>query len=193
LPMSTRPPAGANTRAAALYPPAPVLDLPAQPARGPDRLGPRRRQRSLCAGGPSPRRTPLAGGPARAAEGKLAEARSTLQSISSNPHHFRDLLEVCLRDQPSADLDRFAAGAQSMLQTPIDAEVLYYQGAILVFCGKQASGVRLLAGAISGNYCAKTALQTDPLLAKLRSTALYSELLTEAGHCEQRVVVESER
>jgi DNA-binding winged helix-turn-helix (wHTH) protein/TolB-like protein/tetratricopeptide (TPR) repeat protein len=125
-------------------------------------------------------------------EGKLAEARNTLQTISSNPHHFRDFLEVCLRDQQSADLDHFAADAQSMLQTRIDPEVLYYQGAILVFCGRQAQGVRLLEGAISGNYCAKTALQTDPLLVKLRGAASYNDLLTEAGHCEQRLVAESQ-
>lgn len=125
-------------------------------------------------------------------EGKLAEARHTLQTISSNPNHFRDLLEVCLQDQPTVDLDLFAADAQSMLQTRIDPEVLYYQGAILVFCGRQAQGVRLLAGAISGNYCAKTALQTDPLLAKLRGTASYDDLLSAAGHCEQRLVAESQ-
>ena len=127
-------------------------------------------------------------------EHRLGEARQTLQTISrsSNPHHFRDLLEECLQADRTPDLDRFEAGTRALLRTPIDPEKLYYLGAILTFCGKQEQGVRLLAGAISGNYCAKTALQTDPLLVKLRGTASYDDLLTEAGHCEQRLVAESQ-
>jgi TolB-like protein len=123
-------------------------------------------------------------------EGQLAEARNVVKTIAHNPNHFRDLLETCLQPVPSPDFDRYAADAEATLRAPIDPEVLYYQGAILVFCGKQEQGMRLLSGAISGNYCAETALQTDPLLAKLRGTAEHGQLLSAASQCEQKLLAQ---
>jgi DNA-binding winged helix-turn-helix (wHTH) protein/TolB-like protein len=124
-------------------------------------------------------------------EGKLDEAREVVRKISVNPHHFRDLLGACLKLQPVSDLDRFAREAQRNLGTAIDPEAWYYQGAILAFCGKPQEATRLLAGAIAANYCALTALQTDPLLKKLRGTNSHTELLSLAAKCQERFVAES--
>jgi DNA-binding winged helix-turn-helix (wHTH) protein/TolB-like protein len=125
-------------------------------------------------------------------EGRLAEARSVVQTIASNPSHFRDLLGGCLQPTPPANLDSMARDVESSLKLPLDPEIWYYQGAILVFCGKQESGARLLASAIHANYCAKTALQTDPLLAKIRGTAQYEELQSAASECQQRFAAGSQ-
>ena len=124
-------------------------------------------------------------------EGKLEEAREVVRKISVNPHHFRDLLGACLQLQPASDLDRFAVEAEKSLGTAIDPEAWYYQGAILAFCGKQQQAVQLLSGAIASDYCARTALETDPLLKKIRGTNQHSELLSLATKCEERFLAES--
>jgi adenylate cyclase len=124
-------------------------------------------------------------------EGKLDEAREVARKISVNPHHFRDLLGACLQLQPASDLDRFAREAERSLGTATDPEAWYYQGAILAFCGKPQAAASMLTGAIAGKYCAATALQTDPLLRKLRGKAQYNELLPLARKCEEDFVAES--
>jgi len=118
-------------------------------------------------------------------EGKVTEAREVVQTISSNPYHFRDLLLACLQNKPGPDLDRFADQATASLAISTDPEALYYQGALLAYCGKEENSVQLLAAAVSANYCAHTAFQTDPLLAKLRATPAYHQLLIAATQCEQ--------
>jgi len=119
-------------------------------------------------------------------EGKLTEAREAVRNMSSNPNHFRDFLGACLNLKPASDLDGFAAQAEESLKTNVDPEAWYYQGAILAFCGKQQQAGRLLAGAIAANYCANTALQTDPLLARLRKTEEYRPLPSLAEQCQAR-------
>jgi eukaryotic-like serine/threonine-protein kinase len=117
-------------------------------------------------------------------EGKLAEAREAVQRMSTNPRYHRDLLEACLQIRPASELDRIANEAESLLGKPGDPEPLYFQGAILAFCGQKEHAVRLLKGAIDGNYCAYTALQTDPLLATLRTSPGFSQLLSAAKQCQ---------
>lgn len=117
-------------------------------------------------------------------EGKLAEAREVVQRMPTNPRYHRDLLEVCLQVRPASEIDRIAHEAESSLGTPGDPEPLYFQGAVLAFCGQKEPAVRLLKGAIVGNYCAYTALQTDPLLATLRASPEFSQLLSAAKQCQ---------
>jgi len=119
-------------------------------------------------------------------EGKVVEAQETVKIIPAIPRYHRDLLEACLQLRPATELDRIAGEAESTLGTPGDPEPLYYQGAVLSFCGQKEHAVKLLHGAILGNYCAYTALQTDPLLAKLRSTSEFSELLSAAKECQKK-------
>jgi eukaryotic-like serine/threonine-protein kinase len=117
-------------------------------------------------------------------EGKLAEAREAVQRMPTNPRYHRDLLEVCLQIRPASEMDRIAHEAESSLGTPGDPEPLYFQGAVLAFCGQKEHAVRLLTGAIVGNYCAYTALQTDPLLATLRASPEFTQLLSDAKQCQ---------
>lgn len=53
------------------------------------------------------------------------------------------------------------------------------------YCGQKDAAVRLLRNAIEQNYCAYTALQTDPLV-KLRGTPEFSELLSAAKDCQNK-------
>ena len=52
------------------------------------------------------------------------------------------------------------------------------------YCGQQDAAIRLLRAAIQQNYCAYEALQTDPLLAKLRLTSEFSQLQSTAKKCQ---------
>jgi TolB-like protein/predicted Ser/Thr protein kinase len=119
-------------------------------------------------------------------EGRLAEAREAVTRMPTASHYHRDLLQSCLQGPPS-DLDEIASKALTM-PLESDPELVYYQGAILAFCGKKDAAVHLLKRAIESNYCSYSQLQLDPLLAKLRPTPEFGELLTAAHACQQAVV-----
>jgi len=65
-----------------------------------------------------------------------------------------------------------------------DPEGWFHLGELMGYCGQQDVAIRLLKAAIQQNYCAYEALQTDPLLAKLRGTSEFSELQSEAKKCQ---------
>jgi len=50
-----------------------------------------------------------------------------------------------------------------------------------------------LKSAIAKNYCSFTALQTDPLLVKLRSTPEFGQLLSAAKECQKKFLEERDR
>jgi hypothetical protein len=52
-------------------------------------------------------------------------------------------------------------------------------------CDNQGSGLNV-GGAIQANYCAYAALQADPLLAKLRASPQFGQLLSGAKECQRR-------
>jgi tetratricopeptide (TPR) repeat protein/predicted Ser/Thr protein kinase len=119
-------------------------------------------------------------------EGRLAEAREAVKHMPTAPHYHRDLLQACLQGPPS-ELDAIATKALTTPNEP-DPELVYHQGAILAFCGKKDAAVHLLTTAIERNYCSYSQLQSDPLLAKLRPTPEFGELLTAAHACQQAVL-----
>ena len=123
-------------------------------------------------------------------EGKPTEALAVVRRISSNPNHFRDLLVACLEPRPASELDEIAREAESSLGGRGDPESFYFQGAILAYCGQREHAVRLISRAIQANYCAYTALQADPMLAKLRTTAEFNQLLSAAKECQRRFLAQ---
>jgi hypothetical protein len=123
-------------------------------------------------------------------ESKLAEAREKVQKMSNNPYYHRDLLEACLQPRPQSDVDRIAHETESALLQEPDPEPSYFQATTMVFCGQKEIGARLLKSAIERNYCAYAALQSDPLLAKLRGTPEFSQLLSAAKECQEKFLAE---
>jgi hypothetical protein len=119
-------------------------------------------------------------------EGKVAEAREAVKHMPAAPHYHRNLLKACLQGPPS-ELDGIANKALTMPTNEADPELLYYQGTILAFCGKKEAAVHLLKTAIESNYCAYSQLRSDPLLAKLRPTPEFDQLLTAAAECRKVV------
>lgn len=87
-------------------------------------------------------------------------------------------------------LDGAAKKSEAAALAGVDAEPRYFVGALLSYCGQKDAAVRLLRSAIEQNYCAHIALQTDPLLVKLRGTPEFSELLSAAKQCQSRFLAQ---
>jgi hypothetical protein len=120
-------------------------------------------------------------------EGKREEARDAVKRVPLNVKDHRELLEACLQPNAGAQLDRIAAQTEPSVLADPDPERWYLQGAIMAFCGKKDIALRMLGRAIQHNYCAYSALRSDPLLAKLREVPEFARLLSAAKQCQKMV------
>jgi eukaryotic-like serine/threonine-protein kinase len=125
-------------------------------------------------------------------QGKLAEARRSILKASNMPLMGGDLLQACLDPQKTSQFDRAAQKIEAAALASVDSEPRYWIATLLSYCGEKDGAVRLLKSAIEHNYCAYTALQTDPLLVKLRGTPEYRELLSAAKDCQNGVLAQRE-
>ena len=67
-----------------------------------------------------------------------------------------------------------------------DPEMKYLNASLLGYCGQEQAAFDLLRSAIEQNYCASSALQVDPLWARLREKPQFSELQALANQCQSR-------
>ena len=116
-------------------------------------------------------------------EGKMAEAREAVKRMPSAPRYHRDLLEACVQLRPTPELDRIAHELETNRGIEQDPEVLYYEGAILGYCGKKQAALHLLQNAVERNFCASSNLLNDPLLEKLRGDPGFNKVLASARQC----------
>jgi hypothetical protein len=126
-------------------------------------------------------------------QGKLAEARESIQRTSADPRIGRDLIQACVDPLQNSSLDRLAHVTETAMLAATDAEPRFIVGTLLEYCGQKNAALRLLNSAVEQNYCAYTALQTDPLLAKLRGTPEFSGLLSAAKQCQDRFLAQREQ
>jgi eukaryotic-like serine/threonine-protein kinase len=119
-------------------------------------------------------------------EAKFSAAQEALKRVSNNPFYQRRFLEACLQHVSPAEMKRLAVEAESVLSGIPDPETRYFLGTILVSCGQQEAGLRLVDEAIKRNYCAYQALQADPLLAKVKGTPEFRHLLAAAKACQDK-------
>ncbi len=120
------------------------------------------------------------------AQGKLAEARQSIQRTSDMPLLGRDLFQACLNPDRRSQLDQAAEEVETAALAGVDPEPRFNFGALLSYCGQKDAALRLLKSAFEHNYCAYTALQTDPLLVKFRGTPEFGGLLSAAKECQNR-------
>lgn len=125
-------------------------------------------------------------------EGKVNEAREAVKQMPVAPHYHRDLLEACIDLRPPPELDLIVQQAETNVPTEPDPEIAYYQGAILVYCGKKGAAVHILRNAIERDYCAYSQLQSDSLLVKLRGTSEFDQLLSRAKECQGKYLAKKE-
>ena len=130
-------------------------------------------------------------------EGKLAEAREAIYKLPPHSKYVafrRACSDLPLPTQaPSAEVNRLARETEPEMLSNPDAENRYLSGTELAFCGQKDAAVRLLKSAIDGRYCSYQALQKDPLLASLRGTPEYEQLLTAAKKCQDDFLAERAR
>ena len=118
------------------------------------------------------------------AQGDVAEARKAANNIGKASTYHRDLMVACTQGQKPADMDKIAGEAELSVMREFDPEAWFHLGALMGYCGQQDAAIRLLKAAIQQNYCAYEALQTDPLLTKLRGTSEFSQLQSAVKKCQ---------
>ncbi|MGA7924687.1 MAG: protein kinase [Candidatus Sulfotelmatobacter sp.] len=126
-------------------------------------------------------------------QGKVSEARQSIQNASANVLMGRDLLQTCLDPSKTHTLDKVVHQTEAALLADADAEPRYLVGTTLAYCDQKDAALRLLKSAIEQNYCAYTALHTDPLLVKLRGTPEFSGLLSAAKECQNRFLAQRDQ
>jgi eukaryotic-like serine/threonine-protein kinase len=120
--------------------------------------------------------------------GDLTRAREESEKLGDDSHD--KVIKDCLHHTPSTDIDKvtreFAPGA---FANP-DAENRFWAAPDFAFCGQNDIALRLLKSAVAGNYCAYTAMQTDPRFDKLKGTPEFSEVLSAAKKCQADFLAE---
>jgi eukaryotic-like serine/threonine-protein kinase len=127
-------------------------------------------------------------------EGKIAEAREAAQKLPADQPE-RKFYGPCLSrspstQPPSAELDQAAREIEPDQLANPDPENRYLFATRMAFCGEKDVALHLLKSAVEGHYCAYTAMQKDPLLASLRSTPEFTQLLSTAKQCEDDFLAE---
>ncbi len=119
-------------------------------------------------------------------QGKTTEAQQAAQQMPQNSMWMRGVLQACLNQAPAAEIHRLAELAQNELLPEQDSELKYYQGSILAACGEKQIAFTFLRKAVAENYCAREALQSDPLLAGVREDAEFHQIVQAAADCQQK-------
>jgi serine/threonine protein kinase len=120
---------------------------------------------------------------------KTTEAQQAAQKMTENSMWMRGLLQACLNKVPATEVHRLAGLAESELLPEQDSELKYYQGALLATCGEKKIAFDFLRKAVSENYCAHQALQSDPLLANVRDDPDFRQIVQAAAECQQKFEV----
>jgi serine/threonine protein kinase/tetratricopeptide (TPR) repeat protein len=121
-------------------------------------------------------------------EGKLEEARQAVRRVPINARDHREFLEACLQPASGADLGKLATKTETAVLAEPDPEKWYQEGAIMAFCDKKDIALGMIGRAIQQNYCAYSALQSDPLLGKVRAIAGFGQLLSAARACQNNAL-----
>ena len=117
-------------------------------------------------------------------EGRMDEARDAAAKMSPGPTWFAPLIQACVKPAAYVDMKKLADQATPDLLQLRDAELRYYHGAIMSYCGQTDLAAKLIQSAIAAHYCSTVALHTDPLLDKLRTTPAFPALEQAAKQCQ---------
>jgi non-specific serine/threonine protein kinase len=124
--------------------------------------------------------------------GRRDDAREQLRQQSPGyppgmvPAGFHGFMARCLSRDAPAGADRFSDVDVRTFLTARDSEPLYFFAGDLAYCDDSAAALRLLRESIPRNYCATSAIETDPAFASIRSRAEYKDILDAARACRNR-------
>jgi len=123
-------------------------------------------------------------------QGKTQQALEATKKVREDDIGHK-LLVPCLTSASPVELGRVAHELESDVSKNPDPEPSYIFGALMAYCRQNDSAFRLIKSAIDRNYCATDALQSDPLLGKLRGTPEFGQLVVAAKACQDRFRTES--
>jgi DNA-binding winged helix-turn-helix (wHTH) protein/TolB-like protein len=118
-------------------------------------------------------------------EGREDEALQQLKSLPMTAFYGRPLLEPCLQHRPPAREGAAAQQVRAELMADHDPFPKYLLAAWDAFCGQPVLAFRELRLAISQNYCAYPEMETDSLLAKVRTMPEFAEIRSLGIACQQ--------
>jgi hypothetical protein len=121
------------------------------------------------------------------AEGNLAAARESAKGMGKAPTYHRELMAACIAPQRPPDMGRIIREPESSAMTEPDPEAWYHVAELMAFCGQKQPALSLLKRAVEHNYCAYSALLSDPLLKELRKETAFDEVLTAASECQKTI------
>jgi serine/threonine protein kinase len=116
--------------------------------------------------------------------GNLAQARERSEKLGTSGDGVSRMVRECLHNAPAAVVDKLAQQEAPEVFANPDPENRFLIASIFAFCGQKDIALRLMKSGVEGHYCGYTSLQVDPILAKLRGTPEFDELLSEAKKCQ---------
>jgi len=119
-------------------------------------------------------------------EGKEEEALQVGPPNIANLRTSYSLLLACAGHRPLPEIATLA----SSVQPEEDPEDNYFSAARLAYCGQTEAAIQMLRRAIGGNYCSYPAMDSDPLLAKLRRKPEFAEVRSAAIGCQNKFLAE---
>ncbi len=118
-------------------------------------------------------------------QGRYDEA---LQISLPGDDHFVGWHRSCLeRRPPSAPAPLSASLRQELLEIR-DSEPKFTIAGVVAFCGDRESALQILRRGVEQNFCGYPRIDTDPLLANLRSMPEFAEIRKMAIACQERFV-----
>ncbi len=114
--------------------------------------------------------------------GNLAQAREMSEKLGDFPR--QRPLRAFLNHAPPADVEKIAKEVAPGIFANPDAENRFTAAPGFAYSGQKEIALQLLKSGVEGNYCAYTAMQNDPMLANLRGTPEFNEILSTAKKCQ---------
>ena len=131
-------------------------------------------------------------------EGNVSEARAAAQKepldTADSRFKFGAFITACLArptmQSQSPEMDAATKDVEAATLSNPDPENRFIFAADMAFCGNKDLAVRLLKTVVDSPYCSYTALQKYPMLASLRGTPEFEQLLAPAKQCSDNFMAE---
>ena len=120
-------------------------------------------------------------------EGKIEEALEKVRSLPSTPFYGTALLEPCLQHM-AVKTNEAVERVRAVTMGEDDPFPKYILAAWDSYCGQPEYAYRELQRAIEQNYCAYPQMETDPMLASLRTRPEFAALRSLGIACQQRFI-----
>lgn len=114
-----------------------------------------------------------------------AEALALARVATETGYHDSDIVRAKLENRPAAVLDKIGAQEVAYAEKQSDSEDEYEIGAMLSFAEQPDRALRVIVDSVHRGYCAVPMLESDSLLAALRTRPQFKELQSSAATCQR--------